>query len=490
VSVSSNSAQEARPVPTGEGRARAGIRHVWRHRTLAQVVVFTGSSAAASLLSGAAQALLARRLTVDAFGTYSLAYSCLQVGALFFEFGLFLPAARLLAEADARRQRELVGAAVALYVCIGVLFVAAIVGFSRIADTIFTVNVGTALAVTAPLAIAYPFGVVALQLTQGAGRLHIYSAGNLVGQAFFVAVLAALLQLGLGETAAAGLAVRGLTLGVGWMIVVVWLRPVLRRPLDDIRSFSQQARAYGFQVYVGRVLSVGTYNLDVLMLGALTNARAVALYALAGAIATVIGLPTSGLAGAVFPRMVEEGEMRRAWLAWAWGVGLAGTLVAWALGGLFISLVFTDAYSHAAAYIVPLALAQTVRGVTTIYNGFLSAQAAGRELRNAGLVLTVSNVVLNGVLIPQYGAGGAAWASLAALAANLGAHMVGYRRVRRRLAGAVGTRDAAERGAGGKTALGDGEAGRDPVMVPRFPREDQGTPPEGATGDGAPTGPR
>jgi O-antigen/teichoic acid export membrane protein len=52
----------------------------------------------------------------------------------------------------------------------------------------------------------------------------------------------------------------------------------------------------------------------------------------------------------------------------------------------------------------------------------------GRELRNAGLVLTMSNVVLNVALIPPFGGTGAAWASFVALLANFGAHVVGYRR--------------------------------------------------------------
>ena len=77
---------------------------------------------------------------------------------------------------------------------------------------------------------------------------------------------------------------------------------------------------------------------------------------------------------------------------------------------------------------VPLALAQAFRGVTTIYNAFLAAHAVGRALRTAGAVLTASNLVLNLLLIPPYGATGAAWASVLALVANLAAHVFGYRR--------------------------------------------------------------
>jgi O-antigen/teichoic acid export membrane protein len=90
--------------------------------------------------------------------------------------------------------------------------------------------------------------------------------------------------------------------------------------------------------------------------------------------------------------------------------------------------VFSHRYSPAVRLVAPLALAQAIRGVTSVYNSFLSAQARGTELRNTGVILTFSNIVLNFALIPPFGATGAAWASLIALIANLFAHVFYYRR--------------------------------------------------------------
>jgi O-antigen/teichoic acid export membrane protein len=93
-----------------------------------------------------------------------------------------------------------------------------------------------------------------------------------------------------------------------------------------------------------------------------------------------------------------------------------------------VDAVFGPRYATAAGLVGPLVAAQAVRGVTTVYNQYLSAHGRGRELRNAALVLTGSNVVLNVALIPPFGAMGAAWASLLALIANFIAHVVVYRR--------------------------------------------------------------
>jgi O-antigen/teichoic acid export membrane protein len=108
-------------------------------------------------------------------------------------------------------------------------------------------------------------------------------------------------------------------------------------------------------------------------------------------------------------------------------VGIATVVVASVLAYPFIEIVFSASYLPAAALVLPLALAQMVRGVTTVYNQYLAAHARGRELRNAAIVLTISNVVLNFALIPPFGAMGAAWASVLALVVNLVAHVVYYR---------------------------------------------------------------
>jgi O-antigen/teichoic acid export membrane protein len=404
-------------------------RSLVERQLVAQTALYTLSSVLTGLLGGVAKALLARVLSVVSLGIYSLAYSVLQFGALLFEFGLFLPAARLSAGALRTEQRDLMGAATVLYVPVGVAYAASVFAFSFVCDSLFKVHAGIALAVTAPLAVVYPFAYVALQLTQGVGRLHLYSVANLVGQVFFTAALVVVVEASAGLNPSVALMLRGASLGIAWATVVVWLWPRFRRVRANARLFVSQARAYGFEVYVGRVMSTATYNMDVLMLGALTDARSVGLYALAGAIAAVVSLPTLGLGKVLFPRMVQDERLDKRLLTFSWATGLAGTAAAWFLSARFVGAFFSPAYAPAAHYVLPLALAETLRGVTGMYNSYLSAQAAGRRLRNAGLVLTMSNVILNFALIPPYGASGAAWASVLALLANLVAHIVGYRRL-------------------------------------------------------------
>ena len=408
--------------------ARSRGSRLARSRTVWQTAGFAGGSLVANALAVVATALLTRHLGTAEFGSYSFAVSLLFFVAMFFEFGLFLPAARLSALADGLDRRQILGAALLVYLPVGAAFAATIFGLSFLVDGWFNVDAGHALRVSAATAVAFPFVLVLQQLAQGIDRLHVASVATALSQLFLVASLAMLLGVGGSLSPSSALVLRSLALLLAGILAALWLRPALGAVGRWSREFVREARRWGFQLFVGRVLSIGTYNMDVLMLGLWTNSRSVGLYVLAGSLAAASGLPVIGFGAALFARMAREPAIARRWLVVATAVGAVTALAAWLLAEPVIRVFFSARYVAAAGLVLPLALAQFVRGVTGIFNTFLSAHGRGADLRNAGLVLTIGNVALNFALIPPFGARGAAWASLFALLANLVAHVVFYRR--------------------------------------------------------------
>jgi O-antigen/teichoic acid export membrane protein len=372
-------------------------------------------------------ALLARSLGPDDFGAYALAVAFLAFAANFFDFGLFLPAARLAASTAGHERQRVLGASLLTYLPIGLAFSITVFFFSFAVESWLSAESGQALRIVAPLAFAYPFLQVALQLSQGVDRLHISSFTTIIGQALFVVLVLAAVDVLASVNISLSVALRVFSYLVAGIAFAIWIRPRFRGARRYFRPILRHTRAYGFSAYVGRILSIGTYNMDTLMLAAFADALSVGYYVLAGTIAYVSGLPVLGMSTALFTRMTKQNRIDRRWLVAAWGVGIATVVVASVLAYPFIEIVFSASYLPAAALVLPLALAQMVRGVTTVYNQYLAAHARGRELRNAAIVLTISNVVLNFALIPPFGAMGAAWASVLALVVNLVAHVVYYR---------------------------------------------------------------
>jgi O-antigen/teichoic acid export membrane protein len=290
------------------------------------------------------------------------------------------------------------------------------------------VHVGDATRLLVPLFLCLPFQFVVIWMSQGMRRLHILSITQ-GGTALLTLGLVGL-YVGIAPrlTLASALLLTAGAQVAGELVAVLWLRPLFVAVYSRLKEIFAEARRWGFQTYVGRVLSIGTYNMDVLMVAAMTNPRQVAFYTLAGGIAGVITFPSTAIAAALFPRMTSESGLRPSWKAAVWVAGLAGTLVVWAASHDVVRIALGREYLPVVPLILPLALAATIRGVTALYNSYLAANAKGRELRMTGLVLTASNLILNFALIPPFGASGAAWASFFALVANYLAHVVLYRR--------------------------------------------------------------
>jgi O-antigen/teichoic acid export membrane protein len=422
-------AGDAAGSPSKADRFRAGETFIGlrRIRPLWQAGIFTVSSGLVSVLGVVSSAILARHLTTSRFGAYALAISFLQLSSLVFDFGLSPSAARLAALGDGRARRETVGAAVVLYLPVACAYSLAIVALSFGVDGWFHVHVGSALRIAAPVALAIPAAQIVQRLAQGVDRLHVASLSTLFMQSLLIALLVVAVSVDGSLSLTAAVVIRCVAVLVSVVVAIVWLRPLLRGAKQRIAEIFRHTRRYGFQVYVGHLFSIGTYNMDVVMIGALANSRSVGFYSLAGSVAAAAGLPVLGMSSALFASMARAPRIRTYWILLAIVIGTVSALLAWALADPFIRLAFSSRYAPAAALVLPLALAQAVRGVTGVYNTFLSSHGRGRQLRNAAFVLTASNLIFNFALIPPFGAVGAAWASLAALIVNLVAHVVFYR---------------------------------------------------------------
>ncbi len=415
-----------------EAGPRGFLRGVRRRRTAAQASVYAASLVVTGLLGTVIQALLTHSMSVAAFGTYGFAVSLLTFLSLFFEFGLFTPAARLAARADELGRRRIVGAALTLFVPVGIGFSVAVFATSLFVNDFVSYDAASPLRLAAIFSIGFPFGLIGQQLAQGVDKLHLFSAARVIGQAALVVALAAIVVTGSSLTANSALLMRSLGLLVGWVLLCRWLQPAFSHARELARELAREARAWGVKIYVGRVASIGTYNMDVLMLGVYRDATTVGLYSLAGSLASAVNIPALAVAAAAFPRMANARRIPERWLRFAWFVSFSSALALFAIAGWLVPLLFGSDFHGAVRYIGPLALAAALRGVTGLYNQYLAAQAQGNALRNAAAILTGTNLIANFALIPPFGGLGAAWASVIALVANLGAHMVGYRRLLRR----------------------------------------------------------
>lgn len=254
----------------------------------------------------------------------------------------------------------------------------------------------------------------------------------LAGPVIFLVLVGAAWTLGSGESVDVGAVVLMRLAGVALALVTVSLLLRRRVPAADRRGtppppLSDEARADHLRSLLFLALTGGVYtlngNLDMLLVHHLLGGEEAALYRIAGVTAGSVAIVTQSLNAAIGPVMAkllasEERAKLEALIARLVRVGflpvLGFVLLMAAYGGPLMGLVFGEAYS--ASYAAMLLL--TVAVVSPLWFGvaglLLSMAGEERRILPIGLRALALNLVLNLMLIRDFGPEGAAFATAVA----------------------------------------------------------------------------
>ena len=173
-------------------------------------------------------------------------------------------------------------------------------------------------------------------------------------------------------------------------------------------------------IALGMIFSVLYFRLDIIMLQFMTDEKVVGFYSAAYKLFEVsIVFPTSIML-VLFPTLVEEyhsnhpqfkkSSIKALGIFSLVGGGIALTL--WAFSRWIIAIIFGDEFFPSIAVLEVLSGAIFLYFLNFLLSNILIS--SGRESINTWNLVgaTVANIVLNLILIPQYGAIGAAWSTL------------------------------------------------------------------------------
>ncbi len=372
---------------------------------------------------------LTRVLSVETYAQYAFCINLLVFLSLFFELGMFYPASQLITRATGQEAKALTGASILLWIGSSALFTTFLLALTLgPLQALFEVEVTDQLRSVAPLAGAWIATQLTVLLAQGHGRLHVFSASSAGSSVLLLACVYGVLASDTRDNATLMLVLYGAASLTGSLACLAWFRPTFHSVGSSSRSILAQTRAWGLKLFVGRVLSMATYRLDVLMLGMFAGGAPVANYVLATALTAPVSLPGIASSTALFQRLASSARINRNWLVLPLLLAVGATLLLAVVGSDLVDLLFPENYAGVSTLLLPLSLAAILQGTTSLFNKFLAAHRQGRELRTSALWLTAANITLNVLLIPPFAAAGAAWASVLALVVNLLAHLFGYRR--------------------------------------------------------------
>jgi len=235
-------------------------------------------------------------------------------------------------------------------------------------------------------------------------------------------------------------AVVGLLLADVATLVPAWLRLARRDFFRGAKppslSLARDIAGYGLRAQVGGVILLLNLRLDFILLNLLVGPAVLGIYAIASKSAELIKVPGMALTYVLYPQYAKDGRARatlavRRLLPKAAVFSAVGVLVLAAATPFVIPLAYGEEFAPAIIPAEIILLGLTLEGVTGLVSGFL--YGVGRPGLNswamgAGLAVTIA---LDLVLIPPFGATGAAVASAVAYMVTTVALFAFFRQIAR-----------------------------------------------------------
>lgn len=381
-------------------------------------------------------ALIARRLEPSGMGTYSLVTWFFTMAGILVNLGLVTTTMKYMAEALGRHDREEAGAVLAYgvrqLVRNGLVVTAAWLLVCPFIERFYPHPHLSEFMLVASVAIV-PASLMAL-FTAACQGLQRYDRVALMTGIYtaimFFGTLAVLALHGGIPGLLLVMASAGASASVGyWQFLRTWQRGWASLAISDARK--RVFRRYSGSLMVLILLdSIVWQRSGVFFLGMWAPAKAVAFYALAFALATTaMRLVPGTLVGLLIPSMSRSfgsGDLKQVTAIYhAAGRWMAILALPVAVGGAVladsvVSAMYGDAYGPAATLLAVL----FGSGALVMCFGFpassvLYAVEGQRYLVYTGVGVGLLNIVLSVLLIPHFGALGAAWATACAQVAAL-----------------------------------------------------------------------
>lgn len=369
-----------------------------------------------------------KALGPEGYGVFAFFISITGFTVLFFRFGIFSSVRVLLAHNnDSQREREIFGAGMIYGLIIGICFSLFIYFISFFIDKIFRVNVNSFLRMFSPLCFVLPFQFLVSEMATGSNLIHIRAKYILFTNVLFILPVAFFFYIGklTLNTLISSFLVSNI---ISLLFIVREFNPSMCNIRLRIREILHTTMEYGKKVYFGQIATQVTYKLDQLFIGYFVNTLWVGYYSLILTITYPITILSSALGQSIHKDLAGRKKIPSKIIYYNLLLLVFSILLILSMGKYVILILFSDKFLPSISLILPLSVAVFFQGMYQPYIQYLSANKKGLYQRNAAILSGFCSVLMNIILIPQYGAYGAAVASAISMAVTFSINLFYYRK--------------------------------------------------------------
>ena len=210
-------------------------------------------------------------------------------------------------------------------------------------------------------------------------------------------------------------------------LIIVSTKPSFSNLKASFRLLKEENKKYGFNVYLGSLVSVSTGYLAGITLGQFcpdnTN---VGFFTLAVTISTPLAMLPSIIGTTHFKQFASQNRMDKKVLWGSVGLTIISCIVYIIVIKHIVFLLYDKGYYCVAKYASWIAIGTSMHGLGDMFNRFLGAHGQGKQIRNGAIACGIVLVVGSFILVYYYDITGAIITKIASSAVYLGTMVYFY----------------------------------------------------------------
>jgi polysaccharide biosynthesis protein len=356
--------------------------------------------------------LLAKQMGATNFGIYSLSLAIITFISIFFEFGYFSSASKMLANNhNINLEKKIFGTSIIIACVLSAFFIVFALVISFLLGKIFSYEIGRIIRISSFISWSFVIPFFMELILKGSNHIGYLAGFNIFSKILFVVFLSLLFVFEC-LTPLNALLSFSLSYAVAFAIYAYMLQPNFSGFFEILRAINLENKRYGMHVYVGRVIDVSTYNIDRLLIGYFMGSKDVGFYGLANSMATPINSLSNAMSSTMFKTLANSSKIPptvlKANLVWVF----LALVLANILGYLIINFYLKEEYSDVYLLLLLMSIAVCFQALCQPYNAWISGHGYGKELKKANIKMTTMTTLSSILLVPTMGAIGACVSSI------------------------------------------------------------------------------
>ena len=289
--------------------------------------------------------LLAKQMGATNFGIYSLSLTIITFISIFFEFGYFSSASKMLANNhDINLEKKIFGTSIIIACILSAFFIVFALVISFLLEKIFSDEIGQIIRISSFISWSFVIPFFMELILKGSNHIGYLAGFNIFSKILFVVFLS-LLFIFERLTPLNALLSFSLSYAVTFAIYAYMLRPNFSGFFEILRAINSENKRYGKYIYKGRIFAVSAYNIDRLLIGYFISAKDVGFYGLANSMAAPINSLSNAMSSTMFKTLANSSKIHpavlKANLAWVFLAFILANM----LGNLIINFYLKEEYS-------------------------------------------------------------------------------------------------------------------------------------------------